>query len=102
LTLKIKSYVQNAARRLQIGPQISAKHSFRISADELTTAIIIGKILNTILFGYRQKTAERMVLELKDKVPKVHVRRTRNRTAPAENFDVPFCVVKFGLKTSGI
>lgn len=88
LTLKEKAMFRMLLGVSKIGPKLAQNILSGISADELTTAIISGNILKlNSIPGIGKKTAERMVLELKDKVPKVQAAEQETVTAPAEIFD---------------
>ncbi len=88
LTLKEKAMFRMLLGVSKIGPKLAQNILSGISADELTTAIISGNILKlNSIPGIGKKTAERMVLELKDKVPKVQAAEQEPVTAPAEIFD---------------
>ncbi len=71
LTMKEKAMFRLLLSVSKIGPKLAQNILSGISSDDLTSAILTGDILklNTIP-GIGKKTAERMILELKDKVPK--------------------------------
>lgn len=88
LTLKEKAMFRMLLGVSKIGPKLAQNILSGISADELTTAIISGNILKlNSIPGIGKKTSERMILELKDKVPKAQAAEQETVTAPAGIFD---------------
>ena len=88
LTLKEKAMFRMLLGVSKIGPKLAQNILSGISADELTTAIISGNILKlNAIPGIGKKTAERMILELKDKVPRAQAAEQEAVTAPAELFE---------------
>lgn len=72
LTQKEQGIFEHLISVSKIGPKLGLNILSGMSADELKAAITIGDIekLNTIP-GVGKKTAERMVLELKEKISKI-------------------------------
>lgn len=88
LTLKEKAMFRMLLGVSKIGPKLAQNILSGISADELTTAIISGNILKlNAIPGIGKKTAERLILELKDKVPRAQAAEQETVTAPAELFE---------------
>ncbi|GAK57235.1 holliday junction ATP-dependent DNA helicase ruvA [Candidatus Vecturithrix granuli] len=88
LTLKEKAMFRMLLGVSKIGPKLAQNILSGISADDLTTAIISGNILKlNSIPGIGKKTSERMILELKDKVPKAQAAEQETVTAPADIFD---------------
>jgi Holliday junction DNA helicase RuvA len=72
----------------KVGPKLAQNILSGISSEELVTAIVTGDILKlNSIPGIGKKTAERMILELKDKVPKAQVAEQAMGALPAELFD---------------
>ena len=71
LTLQEKELFKLLLNVSKIGPKLAQNILSGISSEDLKTAIISGDILKlNAIPGIGKKTAERMILELKDKVPK--------------------------------
>ena len=71
LTLQEKELFKLLLNVSKIGPKLAQNILSGISSEDLKTAIIIGDILKlNAIPGIGKKTAERLILELKDKVPK--------------------------------
>jgi len=88
LTLQEKELFKLLLNVSKIGPKLSQNILSGISSEDLKTAIITGDIfkLNTIP-GIGKKTAERMILELKDKVPKAQAAGQEVVALPGELLD---------------
>ncbi len=70
LTLQEKELFKLLLNVSKIGPKLAQNILSGISSEELTTAIITGDILKlNAIPGIGKKTAERLILELKDKIP---------------------------------
>ena len=88
LTLKEKEMFKLLLGVSKIGPKLAQNILSGISPTDLTTAILTGDILKlNAIPGIGRKTAERMILELKDKVPKAQVAEQENVAIPVESFD---------------
>ncbi len=71
LTMKEKAMFKLLLSVSKVGPKLAQNILSGISSDDLTSAILTGDILKLNgIPGIGKKTAERMILELKDKVPK--------------------------------
>lgn len=71
LTLQEKELFKLLLNVSKIGPKLAQNILSGISSEDLKTAIISGDILKlNAIPGIGKKTAERLILELKDKVPK--------------------------------
>ena len=88
LTMKEKEVFKLLLSVSKVGPKLSQNILSGISTDDLTSAILTGDILklNTIP-GIGKKTAERMILELKDKVPKAQIAEQDAAVLPGELLD---------------
>ena len=72
----------------KIGPKLAQNILSGISAEDLKTAIISGDILKlNAIPGIGKKTAERIILELKDKVPKAEAAGQEVTALPGDIFD---------------
>ncbi len=88
LTIKEKELFKLLLRVSKIGPKLAQNILSGISSEELTTAIVTGDLLKlNEIPGIGKKTAERMVLELKDKVPKAQAADQEATALPGELFD---------------
>ena len=71
----------------KIGPKLAQNILSGVSCDDLTAAIASGDIIKLRgIPGIGQKTAERIILELKDKVPKAQA-AGQEAALPGELFD---------------
>jgi holliday junction DNA helicase RuvA len=88
LTLKEKEMFKLLLNVSKIGPKLAQNILSGIASEELTTAILTGDIvkLNSIP-GIGTKTAERMILELKDKMPQAATAEQETTALPADVFD---------------
>ncbi len=88
LTIKEKELFKLLLRVSKIGPKLAQNILSGISSEELTTAIVTGDLLKlNEIPGIGKKTAERMVLELKDKVPKAQAADQEATALPGELLD---------------
>ncbi len=88
LTLKEKEVFKLLLNVSKIGPKLSLNILSGIACDDLTTALATGDILKLRgIPGIGQKTAERMILELKDKVPKTQAAAGQDTALPGELFE---------------
>ncbi len=88
LTIKEKELFKLLLRVSKIGPKLAQNILSGIFSDELTRAIVIGDVLKLDeVPGIGKKTAERMVLELKDKVPKAQAADQEATALPGELLD---------------
>jgi Holliday junction DNA helicase RuvA len=83
-----------------IGPRLAQTALSGMSATDLSAAIAKGDVRRlTSIPGVGKKTAERMVLELKDKVGDIPTREQVSRAAPADQ-DLVSALVNLGYKQS--
>ena len=88
LTLQEKELFKLLLNVSKIGPKLSQNILSGISSEDLKTAIITGDILKlNAIPGIGRKTAERMILELKDKVPKAQAAGQEVVALPGELLD---------------
>jgi Holliday junction DNA helicase RuvA len=88
LTLQEKDLFKLLLGVSKIGPKLANSILSGISAEELKTAIVTGNILKlNAIPGIGRKTAERLILELKDKIPKAHVTEQEAAALPGELVD---------------
>jgi holliday junction DNA helicase RuvA len=88
LTLQEKELFKLLLGVSKIGPKLANNILSGISAEELKTAIVTGNILKLNgIPGIGKKTAERLILELKDKIPKAYVTEQELVALPGELFD---------------
>ncbi len=88
LTMKEKELFKLLLSVSKIGPKLAQNILSGISSEDLTTAIITGNILKlNSITGIGKKTAERMILELKDKIPKAQVADQETTALPGELLD---------------
>ena len=87
LTAKEKEVFKLLLSVTKIGPKLAQNILSGIACDELTTAIASSDIIRLRgIPGIGQKTAERIILELKDKVPKAQA-AGQEAALPGELFD---------------
>jgi holliday junction DNA helicase RuvA len=85
LTLQEKELFKLLISVSKIGPKTAQNILSGITADDLKTAIMAGDILKlSTVPGIGKKTAERMVLELKDKVPKAEAAKQESTPLPGD------------------
>jgi holliday junction DNA helicase RuvA len=88
LTQQEKEWFKLLLSVSRIGPKLAQHILSGIGADELKTAIIASDLVKLSgIPGIGRKTAERIVLELKDKVPKAEVAQYEAAALPGELFD---------------
>lgn len=88
LTLQEKEIFKLLLSVSKIGPKLANGILSGIAVEELKTAIMSGDILKlNSIPGIGKKTAERLILELKDKIPKAHVTEQAAGALPGELFD---------------
>ena len=88
LTLQEKELFKLLLNVSKIGPKLAQNILSGISSEDLKTAIITGDILKlNAIPGIGKKTAERMILELKDKVPKAQAVEQEMAALPGELLD---------------
>ena len=88
LTMKEKELFKLLLSVSKVGPKLSLGILSGISSDELTTAIATSDIIKlNAIPGIGKKTAERMILELKEKVPKAQVAEQDAVGLPGELLD---------------
>ncbi len=88
LTMKEKELFKLLLSVSKVGPKLSQNILSGISTEDLSTAIVTGDILKlNSIPGIGKKTAERMILELKDKVPKAQAAEQEAVTVPGELLD---------------
>ncbi|MBD3305564.1 Holliday junction branch migration protein RuvA [candidate division KSB3 bacterium] len=88
LTMQEKEVFKLLLGVSKIGPKLAQNILSGISSDELTTALVSGDILKlNAIPGIGKKTAERMILELKDKVPKAQATDQETPALPGELLD---------------
>ena len=88
LTFKEKEMFKLLLSVSKVGPKLSQNILSGISTDELTSALVTGDILKlNSIPGIGKKTAERMILELKDKVPKAQAAEQSVAALPSELLD---------------
>jgi Holliday junction DNA helicase RuvA len=88
LTLQEKELFKLLLNVSKVGPKLAQNILSGISVEELKTALITGDILRlNAIPGIGKKTAERMILELKDKVPKAQAAGQEVVTLPGELLD---------------
>lgn len=88
LTLQEKELFKLLISVSKIGPKTAQNILSGIAVEDLKTALISGDVLKlSTVPGIGRKTAERMVLELKDKVPKAEAARQEQSALPGELFD---------------
>lgn len=88
LTLKEKEMFKLLLGVSKIGPKLAQNILSGIAPPDLTTAILAGDLLKlNSIPGIGKKTAERMILELKDKIPNAQAAEQDNVAVPAEIFD---------------
>lgn len=88
LTLQEKELFKLLISVSKIGPKTAQNILSGIAVEDLKTALINGDVLKlSTVPGIGRKTAERMVLELKDKVPKAEAARQEQSALPGELFD---------------
>ena len=88
LTMKEKELFKLLLSVSKVGPKLSQNILSGISTEDLTTAIMTGDILKlNSIPGIGKKTAERMILELKDKVPKAQASEQEAVVLPGELLD---------------
>jgi Holliday junction DNA helicase RuvA len=88
LTLQEKELFKLLLNVSKIGPKLAQNILSGISSEDLKTAIITGDILKlNAIPGIGKKTAERLILELKDKVPKAQAAEQEITALPGEVLD---------------
>jgi Holliday junction DNA helicase RuvA len=88
LTLQEKELFKLLLNVSKIGPKLAQNILSGISSEDLKTAIITGDILKlNAIPGIGKKTAERLILELKDKVPKAQAAGQEMAALPGELLD---------------
>jgi Holliday junction DNA helicase RuvA len=88
LTLQEKELFKLLLNVSKVGPKLAQNILSGISVEELKTALITGDILKlNAIPGIGKKTAERMILELKDKVPQAQAAGQEVVTLPGELLD---------------
>ena len=88
LTLQEKELFKLLLGVSKIGPKLANSILSGISVEELKTAIVTGNILKLNgIPGIGKKTAERLILELKDKIPKAYVTEQEAAALPGELFE---------------
>jgi Holliday junction DNA helicase RuvA len=88
LTLQEKELFKLLLSVSKIGPKLAQNILSGIAAEDLKTAIITGDILRLNgIPGIGRKTAERIVVELKDKVPKAEAAGQELAALPGELLD---------------
>jgi Holliday junction DNA helicase RuvA len=88
LTLQEKELFKLLLNVSKIGPKLAQNILSGISSEDLKTAIITGDILKlNAIPGIGKKTAERLILELKDKVPKAQAAEQEATTLPGDLLD---------------
>jgi Holliday junction DNA helicase RuvA len=87
LTLQEKELFKLLLGVSKIGPKLATGILSGIATDELKTAIVTGDMLKlSSIPGIGRKTSERLILELRDKIPKAYM--TEEAVAlPGELFD---------------
>lgn len=88
LTLQEKALFKLLLNVSKIGPKLAQNILSGIAAEDLKTAIITGDILKLNgIPGIGKKTAERIVVELKDKMPKAEVAGQEMAPIPGDLLD---------------
>lgn len=103
-TVTEKEFFQLLISVSGIGPKMARDILSNIQPDELAGAIVQGNLVRlSSIPGIGKKTAERLVLELKEKVRKMDVAPSAKETAPSEASpevadDVASALVNLGYK----
>jgi len=88
LTAKEKELFKLLLSVSKIGPKLAQNILSGISVEEFKMAILAGDLLKlNSIPGIGKKTAERMILELKDKVPKADAASQEATALPGDVFD---------------
>ncbi len=88
LTMKEKETFKILLSVSKIGPRLAQNILSGISTQDLSSSILTGDLLKlNSIPGIGKKTAERMVLELKDKIPKAQVPEQDAAGLPGELLD---------------
>jgi Holliday junction DNA helicase RuvA len=88
LTMQEKELFKLLLSVSKVGPKLAQNILSGISSEDLTTAIVTGDILKlNSIPGIGKKTAERMILELKDKVPQAAASEQAVAAPPGDLFD---------------
>lgn len=100
LTAKEKALFKLLLSVSKIGPKLAQNILSGIAVDEFKTAVLAGDLLKlNSIPGIGKKTAERIILELKDKVPKAEAAGQENAALPGDLFDdVMSALLNLGYK----
>lgn len=88
-----------------IGPKLAQTILSGMGADDLVSALSAGDVRRlTTIPGVGKKTAERMVLELRDKVKDLATATSEHRVAasPSEESDLVLALINLGYKRAAV
>ena len=88
LTAKEKALFKLLLSVSKIGPKLAQNILSGIAVEEFKTAVLASDLLKlNSIPGIGKKTAERIILELKDKVPRAEAAGQENTVLPGDLFD---------------
>jgi holliday junction DNA helicase RuvA len=100
LTAKEKELFKLLLSVSKIGPKLAQNILSGIAVEEFKTAVLAGDLLKlNSIPGIGKKTAERIILELKDKVPRAEAAGQETAALPGDVFDdVMSALLNLGYK----